>query len=44
MELFKNKVLPTLSPDSLTHLEKKLFTTHMEETNIPEPFQAIVSE
>lgn len=42
MELFKNKVVPTLSPDNLQYLEKKLFTTYTEDTHIPKIFQTIV--
>lgn len=42
LELFKNTVLPTLSPSDLLDLEKKLFTTTTEQTNIPQKFQAIL--
>ena len=42
MELFAREILPTLTPDHLLMLEKKLFTTTKEETNIPTPFQSIV--
>ena len=43
MELFKNEVLPKLSPSDLLILEKKLFTSYNEETNIPRIFQNILS-
>ena len=42
MELFKNQILPTLSPDRLQMLEKKLFTLYTEETHIPEIFQKML--
>jgi hypothetical protein len=42
MELFKNEILPTLTPDSLLILEKKLFTTSTEDTNIPTKFQVVL--
>ena len=42
MELFKHEILPTLSPDELAMLEKKLFTTYTDETHIPELFQTIL--
>ncbi|MCX6824197.1 MAG: hypothetical protein NT085_03645, partial [candidate division SR1 bacterium] len=44
MELFKNEILPTLSPDTLLMLEKKLFTLYTEETNIPNIFQSILPD
>ena len=40
---FKNEVLPKLSPSDLLILEKKLFTSYNEETNIPRIFQNILS-
>ena len=43
MELFKNEVLPKLSPSDLLILEKKLFTSYNEETNIPRIFHNILS-
>ena len=42
MELFKNEILPKLSPNDLLVLEKKLFTLHTEETTIPKIFQNIL--
>jgi len=44
MELFKNEILPTLSPDILLMLQKKLFTLYTEETNIPHIFRSLLSE
>ena len=44
MELFKNEVLPKLSPNDLINLEKKLFTLYTDETHIPTKFQAILQE
>lgn len=44
MGFFKDQVLPTLSPNDLQDLEKKLFTTYEEETQIPTKFQAILPE
>jgi len=43
MELFKDKILPTLSVNDLLMIEKKLFTTYTDETNIPTKFQTILS-
>lgn len=42
MEFFIQEVLPTLSPDKLLMLEKKLFTTYHEESNIPKIFQDLL--
>lgn len=42
MELFKNQILPTLSPEKLLILEKKLFTIYHEESNIPKMFQNLL--
>lgn len=42
MELFKNEILPTLSPDKLLMLEKKLFTIYTKETHIPQIFQSLL--
>ena len=44
MEIFKNEILPTLSPDDLIKLEKKLFTVYTDETHIPKIFQTILPE
>jgi len=44
MELFKTNVLPTLSPDDITNLKKKLFTVYTDETNIPKNFQNVLPE
>jgi len=44
MEVFKNEILPTLSPSDIINLEKKLFTLYTDETNIPEIFQSILAE
>ena len=44
MKLFKHEILPTLSPDTLLMLEKKLFTLYTEETNIPHIFRSLLSE
>ena len=44
MELFKNEILPTLSPSDIINLEKKLFTLYTDETNIPKMFQEILAE
>jgi len=40
MEFFKNEVLPTLSTNDLLTLEKKLFTSYTDHTDIPWPFIA----
>lgn len=42
LEMFKNEVLPTISPDILQYLEKKLFATTREDTNIPKKFKDIL--
>lgn len=42
MEIFKQEILPTLSPDELLRLEKKLFTTYTQDTNIPNFFQTVL--
>lgn len=42
MDLFKNDILPSLSPNDLLMLEKKLFTQYTKETNIPQSFQDIL--
>jgi hypothetical protein len=39
MELFKNKILPTLTPERIDYLQKKLFTLYRQETHIPKIFQ-----
>lgn len=39
MELFKHEILPSLSPNDIVMLEKKLFTLYTEETHIPKFFQ-----
>ena len=44
MELFKNEILPTLSANDISNLEKKLFTLYTDETNIPEIFQKTLAE
>lgn len=41
MKLFSTEILPTLSTDDLTILEKKLFTFYTQDTKIPDQFQAI---
>jgi hypothetical protein len=42
MKFFVDEILPTLTPEHLLMLEKKLFTTTKEETNIPIIFQTIL--
>jgi UDP-N-acetyl-alpha-D-muramoyl-L-alanyl-L-glutamate epimerase len=42
MEFFKNEILPTLSPDILSDLKKKLFSLYPQETHIPPLFQPIL--
>jgi hypothetical protein len=42
MELFVREILPTFTPEQLLMLEKKLFTTTTEGTNIPDIFQSIM--
>ncbi len=42
LDFFKTEVLPTLSPDDIVNLEKKLFTLSTEETQIPSLFQSIL--
>lgn len=42
LEMFRDKVLPTLSADELQDFEQKLFTTYTQETTIPEKFQTIL--
>ncbi|MEI7557702.1 MAG: hypothetical protein WCJ45_02420 [bacterium] len=39
MDFFRTELLPTLSPSQLLMLEKKLFTTTSEDTNIPSMYQ-----
>lgn len=39
MELFHKEILPTLSPNNLINLEKKLFAQYTKETAIPDFFQ-----
>jgi len=43
MNLFKNTVVSTLSPNDIITLEKKLFALYSEETHIPERFQSLLN-
>lgn len=42
MDFFRIELLPTLSPSQLLMLEKKLFTTTSEDTNIPSMYHEII--
>lgn len=44
IQLFKNEILPKLSPNDLILFEKKLFAQYTQETNIPQNFQNILSK